>query len=434
MRPARPSRTAADEQVAELLRVAKRALGLSLTFLSRLDGTTQHLEVVESSIPLFRDGQTQPQQTSFCQAILDGKLPPVIPNVAKLPEAKRLPAARFPRIRSFVSVPVRLSDGELYGTFCAAGFAADRDLCARDQALMEVLASAAATVIEPGVRDRRRSDEICSRLAPVVDGGGPTVLLQPIVSLADGRRVGAEALSRFPTDWGKGPDTVFDEATSVGLGLDLELTAVERALGHLGTVHGYVAVNFSPATLLDARSHALLTRTPADRVVIELSEHDAVEDYEALAAALAPHRARGMRLAIDDVGAGFSSLRHIVLTAPDIIKLDRSIVAGVGDDAVLRTLTRSLVEFAGGLGATVVAEGIETVTDALALRDAGVHLGQGWLFARPCPPLELAAAYPVAGLHATPDEIRAGAVVEPPALRPAGRPLPTSGRSPRTGT
>jgi len=97
MMRSRPVRSDTDFKIAELLRTAKNSLGLSLTFLSRLDGQVQHLEVVESSIPLFRDGQTQPQATSLCQAILDGKLPSVIPNVAKLPEAKRLPAARFPR-------------------------------------------------------------------------------------------------------------------------------------------------------------------------------------------------------------------------------------------------------------------------------------------------------------------------------------------------
>jgi GAF domain-containing protein len=226
MRANRPTRSDTDEQVAELLRVAKRSLGLSLACFTRMDGTIQHLEVVESSIPLFRDGMTQPQQTSFCQAILDGRLPAVIPNVAKLPEAKRLPAARFPRIRSFVSVPVRLSDGELYGTFCAAGFTADRALCARDQALMEVLASAAATVIEPSVREQRCTGEIRARLDPLIATGGPTVVLQPIVALADGVRVGSEALSRSPVDWAKAPDVVFHEAAEVGLGLDLELLAV----------------------------------------------------------------------------------------------------------------------------------------------------------------------------------------------------------------
>ncbi len=399
MRANRPTRSDTDEQVAELLRVAKRSLGLSLTFLTRMDGTTQHLELVESSIPLFRDGITQPQETSFCQAILDGRLPAVITNVAKLPEAKRLPAARFPRIRSFVSVPVRLSDGELYGTFCAAGFTADRELCARDQALMEVLASAAATMIEPGVRERRCTDEIRARLDPLIAAGGPSVVLQPIVALADGARVASEALSRFPAEWGKAPDVVFHEAAGVGLGLDLELLAVERALDHGRTVSGYVAVNLSPDSLFDPRTHALLSTVPPERVVVELSEHEPVEDYDRLVAALAPHRARGVKLAIDDVGAGFSSLRHIVVTAPDIIKLDRSIVAGAGADPVLATLIRSLVDFAKGLGATLVAEGVETVQDALVLRDVGVHLAQGWLFARPMAPGEMRDAYPVEGLH-----------------------------------
>jgi hypothetical protein len=79
-------RSEAEEQVADLLRTARSALRLSVAFLSRLDGTTQHLEVVESSLPLiFRDGITQPQETTFCQAILDGRLPAVIPDVKKFP-------------------------------------------------------------------------------------------------------------------------------------------------------------------------------------------------------------------------------------------------------------------------------------------------------------------------------------------------------------
>ncbi len=390
----RTNRGEPELKVAELLRTAKDALGLSLTFLSRLDGQTQHLEVVESSIPIFRDGQTQPQATSLCQAILDGKLPSVIPNVAKLPEAKRLPAARFPRIRSFVSVPVRLSDGTLYGTFCAAGFTADNHLAKRDRALMEVLASAAAT-IEPGVQERRRTADIQTRLQPVFTAGGPRVVLQPIVSLRDGARVGSEALSRFPEEWGKPPDEVFAEATSIGAGLELELLAFHGAAALLWEVSGYVAINFSPATLLNPRCRELLADLPAVRVLLELSEHDQVEDYAELSEALAPLRAAGMRLAIDDVGAGFSSLRHIVLTAPDVIKLDRSIVAGAATDRILQTLVRSLVDFGHGCGAAVVAEGIETAQDAAALRELDVDYGQGWYFGRPGSPEQLHDTYPV---------------------------------------
>ena len=366
-----------------------------MTFLSRLDGEVQHLEVVESTIPFFHDGQTQPQASSLCQAILEGRLPSVIPNIAKIPEAKRLPAARFPRLRSYVSVPVSLSDGTLYGTFCAAGFTADEQLSKRDRALMEVLASAAATLIEPGVRERSRVAAIRERLDPVFLAGGPTIVLQPIISFADGSRVGAEALSRFPSEWVLAPDEVFAQAASIGVGADLELLAVRAAVAHLPHLSGYVSVNFSPETLLDERCLALLNELPLERIVLELSEHHPVDDYERLAEVLAPLRLKGMRLAIDDVGAGFSSLRHIMLTTPDVIKLDRSIVAGVAADRVLLTLVAALVNFGHGANAHIVAEGVETRDDAAALCAAGVDYAQGWYFARPTSADQMAESYRV---------------------------------------
>jgi EAL domain-containing protein (putative c-di-GMP-specific phosphodiesterase class I) len=186
------------------------------------------------------------------------------------------------------------------------------------------------------------------------------------------------------------PDVCFAQAHSVGLGHVLEVLALERAAVHLDRVSGYVAMNVSPATLLTEECTALLDRLPLPRILLELSEHDKVEDYAALTAVLDPLRARGMRLAIDDVGAGFSSLRHIVLTTPDVIKLDRSLIAGVATDPVLNTLVRSLVAFGRGCGAEVVAEGIETVSDAATLRGLDVDYGQGWHFGRPGPPEQLA--------------------------------------------
>jgi EAL domain-containing protein (putative c-di-GMP-specific phosphodiesterase class I) len=382
-------------QVADLLKTARRSLGLSVAFLSRLDGTTQHLEVVESTVPLlFRQGVRRPQATSLCQAILDGRLPHVIPNLRDFPEAMKLPAARMPRIRSFVSVPVVLSDGSLYGTFCAAGLTSDNGLTRRDQALLDVLARAASVVIEPTVRDGVERSEIEDRLSPLLAGGGPTVVLQPIVHIGSGTRVGAEALSRFPADWGRTPDVCFAEAHRVGQGHVLEVLALRGAADHLADVGGYVAMNVSPATLLTDECQALLTRLPLDRVLLELSEHDPVADYDELKAMLAPLRRRGLRLAIDDVGAGFSSLRHVVLTAPDVIKLDRSIVAGISGDPVLRTLVRSLVTFAHGCDSRVVAEGIEAAEDAAALLAVGVDYGQGWHYGRPGRPEDLARFVP----------------------------------------
>src|SRR3712207_5013665 len=218
------------------------------------------------------------------------------------------------------------------------------------RSLVKVLASAAAVIVEPEVRDQERRTEIEGRLDPVVADGGPVVLLQPIVDLTTGGRVGAEA-------------------HSVGMGHALELQALERAAEHLERVDGYVAMNVSPATVLTPACGELLGRLPLNRVVLELTEHDEVEDYDVLLATLAPFRAAGLRLAIDDVGAGFSSLRHIVVTSPDVIKLDRSIAAGVAGDHVLATLVGSLVTFAHGSGARVVAEGVETEIGRASCRE-----------------------------------------------------------------
>ncbi|HEY0869351.1 MAG TPA: EAL domain-containing protein [Acidothermaceae bacterium] len=415
----RKTRSDVEQQVADLLLIAKKSLGLSVSFLSRLDGVTQHLEVVESSVPfLFQEGNKQVQATSLCQAILEKKLPAIIPDLKAFPAAMKLPAARLPHIRSYVSAPVVLSDGTLYGTFCAAGLTSDKDLTKRDKSLMDVLAHAAAVIIEPGVRDRARHAEIAQRLAPILSSGGPAVVLQPIVELATGRRIGAEALSRFPAEWGKPPDICFEEAHSIGEGDRLELLALQRAADYLDEVTGYVAMNVSPATLLTPACAELLTQFKLDRVVLELSEHDQVADYDDLRTVLEPLRAEGMRLAIDDVGAGFSSLRHIILTTPDVIKLDRSIVDGVSTDPVLTTLVRSLVDFARGCDARVVAEGVETAADGEILLGLGVDYGQGWFYGRPGPAADLAAAAPGtvggAGHSGRHDELSARSSTERP--------------------
>jgi EAL domain-containing protein (putative c-di-GMP-specific phosphodiesterase class I) len=388
----RRQRSETEQQIADLLQTARRSLGLSVAFFSRLDGTTQHLEVVESSMPLiFKDGLTQPQDTSFCQAVMDGELPAVMPDVRDFPAAMKLRPARVPRIRSYVTAPITLSDGSVYGSFCAFGLRADPELSTRDQALMEVLANAASVIIEPELREQQERTEIESRLGPVLAAGGPDVVLQPIVDLATGERVGAEALSRFPAPWHKAPDVVFAEAHAIGLGDRLELLALERAAAHLTRVPGYISMNVSPGTLLTTGCLDLLAALPLPRVLLELSEHDQVEDYDALTAALTPLRALGMGLAVDDVGAGFSSLRHIVVTSPDVIKMDRSIVSGLDADPVLAKLARSLVEFAHSIDVRVVAEGVETAAEHAILRALGVDLGQGWLFGRPAPAAVLAA-------------------------------------------
>jgi EAL domain-containing protein (putative c-di-GMP-specific phosphodiesterase class I) len=210
-------------------------------------------------------------------------------------------------------------------------------------------------------------------------------VFQPVVALPDGRRVGYEALTRFPTWPQRGTEVFFVEATRLGLGLELESAAVESACRYLDDLDPdtWLSLNISPQHLLSSRMAALLESAPPDRVVIELTEHASVSDYDALSARLAELRSGGFRIAVDDAGAGFSSLRHILRVQPEFIKLDIGLCRGIATDPARAAMARALVSFAAETGSAVVAEGIENGRDLAALRELGVHLGQGYFLGRP---------------------------------------------------
>jgi EAL domain-containing protein (putative c-di-GMP-specific phosphodiesterase class I) len=149
--------------------------------------------------------------------------------------------------------------------------------------------------------------------------------------------------------------------------------------------HLYIAVNLSPAACLDPRLSEIVRGSGLNpgRIVVELTERSAVADYARLAAALAPLRSAGLRIAVDDVGAGFSSMRHILRLSPELIKLDRTIVAGIDNDPKQRALCAAMVSFSSQIGASLVAEGIETNAELTAVTDMGVNTGQGYLLGRP---------------------------------------------------
>lgn len=219
----------------------------------------------------------------------------------------------------------------------------------------------------------------------LIDARAVAIVYQPIRALATGRVVGYEALSRFGgTDHGP-VEEIFVCARSLGLGLELELAAAAEALCDLPDIPGYLAVNLSPATLLDDNALSLLERAPPERLVIELTEHDAVADYGRLRERLSILRSRGVRIAADDIGAGFAGLRHIAELKPDILKLDRSMIGGIVSGSIHRHLVSAMVAFARDEDSQLVAEGIETHDELAVLGDLGVELGQGYLLGRPLP-------------------------------------------------
>jgi EAL domain-containing protein (putative c-di-GMP-specific phosphodiesterase class I) len=213
------------------------------------------------------------------------------------------------------------------------------------------------------------------------------MVFQPIVDLLTDKVMAVEALARFDITPYRPPNVWFDEAHQCGLGIELELLAVARALAQLQMLPDSVAmtVNASPRALVDSRFRDAVRDVPAGRVIVELTEHSMVDDYPRLIATSHALRRGGLRLAIDDTGSGYSSLSHILRLAPDVIKLDRDLVSGIDMDPVRRALAASLVAFARDTGAQIVAEGIETADELHVIGRLGVRYGQGYHLGHPAP-------------------------------------------------
>jgi EAL domain-containing protein (putative c-di-GMP-specific phosphodiesterase class I) len=248
--------------------------------------------------------------------------------------------------------------------------------------------------------DRRHRAHARERIARLVEGNGLDIALQPIVALDSGGVVGAEALARFTDEDGQRLPTeeTFVDAHALDLGIELELAVVELALSRRDRLPEdlYLACNVSPAVLTRSELAALFAAH--DRpLVVELTEHHPVEDYAELDAALARLRRHGVRVAVDDVGSGFASFRHVTRVRPEILKLDRTLVCGIDEDPVRQSLASAIVAFARDVGATVVSEGIESESELSCLVDLAVGCGQGFFLGRPeLGPVEPRVAQPAA--------------------------------------
>jgi EAL domain-containing protein (putative c-di-GMP-specific phosphodiesterase class I)/response regulator of citrate/malate metabolism len=224
-----------------------------------------------------------------------------------------------------------------------------------------------------------------ARIRRVLEREELDIVFQPIVALDSRDVVGYEALSRFSAEPHRGPDEWFAEAHEVGLGPELELAAIRLACERSRDIPEgmFMAVNVSPVTTERPELLALLAGCQVHEVVLEVTEHARVEDYRRFRLAIARVRQLGARLAVDDAGAGFSSLRHILELDAELIKLDGSLTRSLEQDPRRRSLAAALIEFGRESGASVLAEHIESELQLIELRRLGVTYGQGFHLGRP---------------------------------------------------
>jgi EAL domain-containing protein (putative c-di-GMP-specific phosphodiesterase class I) len=374
--------------VCFLLADVRRRLEMDVLVVTHFTAGRRVIDIIDAEVAVaFGPGDSDPVEETYCQRIVDGRLAETIPDATADPVAVTLAATNAAGIRAHVGVPIVLKDGIVYGTVCAYSHQPQPGLDARASTVLGLVADTIARAVDDDHHSWQATDRIRQRLDTLLTGDLLTMAYQPLVSISTRRTVGLEALARFPVSMGGSPADWFADALAVDQSARLELAALEKVCADLTLLPGDVDVhvNVSPAVLLEQAARDMLAELPLQRVVLELTEHEEVLDYELLNAVLAPLRRAGARLAIDDAGAGFASFRHALMLNPELLKLDLSLIRGIDTDPAKRSLCHALTGFAHTTGAAVVAEGVETEGEAMVVQGLGIDLVQGFLFARPAP-------------------------------------------------
>lgn len=389
-------RTAA---VRRVLALARENLAMDVGYFGTFDDDAQTYEVVEGHGPGGRrvgppEGGRRPLDETLCWQVVSGRMGSLVPDTRHERVTRGLPPVTEEHVGSYLGVPVH-DDGRLLGMLCLISEEARPDLAAPDLVAMRLFAQVVALELTArrgtDAQERAELEELRQALDP--GSHDPVMVFQPtalITSRLSHRPLevrSVEALSRFSTDPSVPVEHWFDLAWRNGLGVDLELAAIERAFRALPLIPEPVrlAVNASPETIASSRLRDAIPRDQAHRITLELTEHVVIEDFEALLPGLSRVRATGVSLAIDDLGTGTSNLQHVIELAPELVKVDLSITNGVEHDPRRRALVAALVAFTRDIGVVLVAEGVERDETARELTRLGVQYAQGYWLSRPLP-------------------------------------------------
>lgn len=391
-RPVGPS-----DVITDALRTMRQHLEMEIGYLSEFVGDQLVFRVVDAPglEALVKPGDTMDLSETYCNHIASGGLPQLMADTLEFPIAAALPITHSIPIRAHVSIPIERRDGSLYGMFCCLSPKPNDTLNDRDLQLMRSFARLAQSEVQRVLEGKSRKEAMESSIKQIAEAQSFEIVYQPIFDLQSRELSGVEALCRFQSEPYRAPNLWFGDAADVGLAEMLEICVMEPAIAALDRLPKgvYLSLNASPHTVASGLLAPLFTGRTPNEIVLEVTEHIEVLDWASLDRELHTLRNLGIRVAIDDAGAGYSGLQQMVRLRPDIIKLDRSLVERIDEDPARRSLCAAMVHYATETGAALVAEGIERPEEEQVLRELGVHRGQGYLLARPMPLEKLLECY-----------------------------------------
>jgi EAL domain-containing protein (putative c-di-GMP-specific phosphodiesterase class I) len=377
----------APDTVERLLSLAHTQLGMEVALISEFTEDRQIIRIVSGDAEAFglQIGASAQLFATYCWSMVNGHLPRVIPDARADVRARHLEVTWEASIGSYIGVPIRFSDGRIYGTLCCLSHSANQSLRERDADFMTILSGMIGHHLETDWIARTRRLKTVERIRGVLEEGGIGVVFRPIFDLRSLSIVGYEALTRFQS--GGSPDRWFAEAAEIGLRQDLERAAIQVAMAHLLDLpeRAFLWVNLSHSAIGSPTARAMIESVRADRIIVAVCPTDP-DDEPGLMEAVRDLRAQGLRLAIDHAGSGSAALANVFRLQPDVLRLHAGAPRATDADPAQREVVSFVARVGSEVGAVIVAEGIETRHTLEVLRDLGVAYGQGYALA---PPLSL---------------------------------------------
>jgi diguanylate cyclase (GGDEF)-like protein len=382
-----PVLAAAERGVDALLEVARAQLGADVAFISVFEGGQRRFRNVVSQVPVpFSAGTSEPRDGTVCDLLARGELPGAIPDTSDSPVAGHRDV-RALSVGAHAGVVLRRADGSTYGTLCAYSQRPDPHLRPRDADALAALGQAVMGLVEAEDAAEATARAVRARLEGLDALGGLRTRFRPVLSLADGARVGHDAETHFPR--GTAPrGTWFSEARAVGASEPLETAALHDALEasrDLPPDDGWLLVGASAPTVSAPAFTRRMAAADPSRLVLQVLGDVEPAELRCLRAALAPLRREGLRLAVAAAGTARNGGEHMVALEPELVGVHRRVVAGVAGSRAQQALVNGLVGFASTLGAQLLARGPASAEDLDWLRSAGVPLAHGGPAAAPEP-------------------------------------------------
>ncbi|WP_203016099.1 EAL domain-containing protein [Frankia sp. AgB1.9] len=386
-----------ERSVLGLLAAARHRLGMEVSWLDRRTqdhGLVTDLVDAQGSLPGLVPGFVDCSPGTTTGDAMHHRRPFVVATADRCawPDVRELASRNG--AGAYAGAPVVLCNGSVYGMLgCASRspMPVQRD---RDAKFLALLAGVLADCLwpSPATATARTRDQIWLRVHLLIDAGGPDIVYQPVYDVVDGSVAVVEALSRFPAGSG-GPERWFFDAETVGLGRELETAAVRNALRVLPDLPApaVLSVNASPPVIASRDLNELFAAVPAGHLAVEVTEHARIDDYASVRTIRDELRGQGIQIALDDFGAGYCGLQRMLELRPDYVKIDRALISKIDVDPAYEVLARAVVTLSKEIGASVIAEGIETAAQLDRVSRVGIRYAQGFHLARPSRRLALAS-------------------------------------------